>query len=124
MNIAIEKPTNWNNVSFTIGDNNESTSNWITFYFLIKKDIEETGFLFFLEAESNHIFFQNRQGSNCKRFNFGKRTPLVKGQILKRRVKLFSPKEISNGMSVNIILYSNINELLEEDNVILNAFVQ
>ena len=123
MNISINKPNNFKRVVFKKFDTNKSLSDWITFEFKIKRDIQKTGLLFHLEMNVNEFYFQNRNGINSRRHKFGTTRPLNTNDILQRRVRFYTPNSLNDidSMNFTVKLFSNLDELLHEEDVILKV---
>lgn len=123
MNISINKPNNLNKVLFKKQSDNQSLSDWMNFEFIIKKNINKTGLIFYLEINVGDFYFQNKNGVNNETFKFGKRKCLKVNEIIKRRVRFYTPNSLNDidSMNFTVKLFSNLNQLMEEGDVILKV---
>ena len=120
MNISIINKEELERIPFEPHGENQSISTWVLLKFQIEKDINKTGLLFFLESNTEDIFFRGESGHDVEKFKFGRRKPLKIKDTLERRIRFFTPNSIDEIVSMNFIikLYSIIDEEIQEDDVI------
>lgn len=117
MNIKIEKPKENHLVLFREDNDGVGKSDWVIFDFLIKKNINKTGLLFFLETRIDDFKFESKSGNVSEKFVFGQyKKPFRKGDVLTRKVRFLTPNEINH---LTVRLNSVIEEELLEDKVYL-----